>query len=93
MLPYVQPALLRLAADDSRTGGGLMATLHTYLACGRSVQQAASALGVHKNTVSFRLGKIADALGLDWSDARDVYRLMHSVSILEYTDCERFFGG
>lgn len=93
VLPYVQPALLRLAADDSRTGGGLMATLHTYLACGRSVQQAAGALGVHKNTVSFRLGKIADALGLDWSDARDVYRLMHSVSILEYTDCERFFGG
>ncbi len=92
-LPYVQPALLRLASDDRRTGGGLMATLHTYLACGRSVQRAAAKLGVHKNTVSFRLGKIADALNLDWSDAEDVYRLMHSVSILEYTDCERFFGG
>ena len=92
-LPYVLPALLRLASEDRRTGGGLMATLHAYLKSGRSVQRAAAKLGVHKNTVSFRLGKIADALDLDWSDAQDVYRLMHSVSILEYTDCERFFGG
>ena len=92
-LPYVLPALLHLAADDRRAGGGLMATLHAYLKSGRSVQRAAAKLGVHKNTVSFRLGKIADALDLDWSDAQDVYRLMHSVSILEYTDCERFFGG
>lgn len=91
-LPYVLPSLLELAAEDRRTGGGLMATLRSYLACGRSVQAAAAELGVHKNTVSFRLGKIADALGLDWSDAQAVYRLMHSVSILEYTDRARFFG-
>lgn len=91
-LPYVLPSLLELAAEDRRAGGGLMATLRTYLACGRSVQAAAAELGIHKNTVSFRLGKIADALGLDWSDAQDVYRLMHSVSILEYTDRARFFG-
>ncbi len=92
VLRYCMPDLLEFAAEDSHASGGLMQTLYCYLTCGRSVKAAAERLGVHKNTVTFRLGKIADVLGLDWSDPACVRRLMHSISILEYVDRERYFG-
>ncbi len=92
VLRYCSPKLLAFAADDARTGGELMRTLWLYLKNGRSTRAAAAALGVHKNTVLFRLGKAADALGLDFSEPRDIQHLMHSIRVLEYVDKARFFG-
>lgn len=89
---YCMPELLALASDDARAGGELMRTLWLYLETGCSTRAAAERLGVHKNTVLFRLGKAADALGLDFADPRDMQRLMYSVRVLEYADKARFFG-
>ncbi|WP_319456013.1 MULTISPECIES: PucR family transcriptional regulator [unclassified Mycobacterium] len=51
------------AADD--TAGRLRETLRTYIACGRNRDATAAALGVHKNTVRYRLERARNALGHD----------------------------
>ena len=91
VLHYVMPGLLKLADEDQHTGSALLHTLWLYLDCDRSIKLVADKLNVHKNTVSFRLNKITDALGLELAD-RDLRRLLHSVSIMEYVDKKRFFG-
>jgi DNA-binding PucR family transcriptional regulator len=51
------------AADDK--AGRLRETLRTYIACGRNRDATAAALGVHKNTVRYRLERVRSALGHD----------------------------
>ncbi len=92
VLRYVLPGLVELAAEDRRTGSGLLHTLWLYLNHDRSIKAVADELGIHKNTVTFRLNKITDTLGLKLID-KDLRRLLHSVSIMEYVDREQFFGG
>jgi hypothetical protein len=92
ILRYCMPELLDLAAEDATGNSSLMRTLWLYLECGRSITAVAERLGIHKNTVTFRLNKIADTLGIDWGNPQDQRRLMHSISILEYVDRTRYFG-
>ncbi len=63
------------AAFRSRTLAGLdgsdtaaerlRETLRTYIRCGRSRDATAAALGVHKNTVRYRLDRVRELLGHD----------------------------
>jgi len=46
----------------------LMRTLRAYLAQGRKMAQAAAELGVHYNTLRYRLKKIRELLGEGWDD-------------------------
>lgn len=43
----------------------LLQTLRTFVTQGRSVRAAALALGVHENTVRYRLGRVREVTGLD----------------------------
>jgi DNA-binding PucR family transcriptional regulator len=45
-----------------------MRTLRVYLAQGRKMAQAAAELGVHYNTLRYRLKKIRELLGEGWDD-------------------------
>jgi sugar diacid utilization regulator len=58
----------RLAAHDDRYGGGLVATLRSYLAACGSASAAAAALGIHVTTLRHRLGRIAEVSGLRLDD-------------------------
>ena len=46
-------------------------TVATYLALGGSLEATARALFVHANTVRYRLGRVAEQVGWDATDARD----------------------
>lgn len=54
-----------LRRSDAESGGDLVETLRCYLAAGAQVRAAAKALGVHENTVRYRLGRIEHLTGLD----------------------------
>ena len=64
-------ALRRFAADvlqtvaehEERHGGDLLATLRAWLSAGCSTAAAADALVVHRNTVTYRLGRIEQLTG------------------------------
>ncbi|MGW0248317.1 PucR family transcriptional regulator [Nocardia goodfellowii] len=54
---------LRPLAGRDGNAARLRATLHVYLQCHRSPEAAAKLLGVHKNTVRYRIQRIEELLG------------------------------
>ncbi|MQA02425.1 MAG: hypothetical protein GEV07_06770 [Streptosporangiales bacterium] len=60
---FAQSALAPLAADAT-----LLDTLATYLDSGNSVTTTADRLGVHRNTVNARLGRVTRTLSVDLAD-------------------------
>jgi DNA-binding PucR family transcriptional regulator len=74
--------LAELAAESavlSVAGGGLAATVETYLDLGGHVQQTAAALGVHRQTLYYRLGRAEQLTGLDLADGQN--RLLLHLSL------------
>jgi DNA-binding PucR family transcriptional regulator len=62
---FVEQLLGPLEEHDRRRGSQLCRTLRTWLDVGCSVPAAATALTVHPNTVSYRLGRIERLLRRD----------------------------
>jgi purine catabolism regulator len=54
-----------LVAHDQKSGGELLRTLDAYIACGGSPLDTAQRLHAHRNTVLYRLDRIAELLGVD----------------------------
>lgn len=61
------PALLRAEADGGRCDD--FATLRAYIEGGGRATVAAESLHLHRTTLLYRLGRIAERFGLDLSDA------------------------
>jgi GAF domain-containing protein/sugar diacid utilization regulator len=55
---FAATVLRRVEAHEERHGGDLLRTLQAWLAAGCSTAATAEALVVHRNTVSYRLGRI-----------------------------------
>jgi DNA-binding PucR family transcriptional regulator len=54
---------------DQAHGGDLMPTLATYLDRGGKYDETAQALSIHRNTLRYRLSRIAEISGHDLADA------------------------
>lgn len=54
--------------NDTTSKIDLRHTLHTYLAHNGQSDASASALGVHRHTLRYRMGKVAEVLGRDVDD-------------------------
>lgn len=63
-----QPAAQALLAPLAHETGDLVRTLATYLDGESSLAETAAVLGVHRNTVSARVARIQQLLGVDLSD-------------------------
>jgi purine catabolism regulator len=57
-----------LVAYDARTGGELITTLNAFFACHGSPTETAQRLGLHRNTVLYRLRRIEEVGGLNLGD-------------------------
>jgi len=75
--PHV-PALRDLRAE---TGADLFHTLHVYLEQGGSGVAAADSLHIHRSTLNYRLGRIAEVTGTELSDPRQRLAL-HTAIVL-----------
>ncbi|WP_155335948.1 PucR family transcriptional regulator [Acrocarpospora corrugata] len=62
--------LVDLAAEAAPLGE-LAATVECFLDHGGHVQETAAALGVHRQTLYYRLGRAAEATGLDLADGQN----------------------
>lgn len=72
-LALAHPALLegpgmRLVEHDRAHGGGLLETLRAYFAAVGDVKAAATELGLHYNTVRYRLRKAQEVAGMNLDD-------------------------
>jgi sugar diacid utilization regulator len=60
---FTATVLQRVEAHEERHGGDLLATLRAWLSAGCSTAAAAEALVVHRNTVTYRLGRVEQLTG------------------------------
>jgi len=67
---FARDALGGLLGEDDGTRD-LLATLQAFFDAGRSVRRSAVALGVHENTIRYRLTRIEDVTGLAVSACSD----------------------
>ena len=76
----LHPAIERLRELDRRNGSEYLETLRCLLEHRLSQTETADALGIHRTTLPYRLGKIREITDLDLSDSRE---LLHTALSLE----------
>ena len=64
-----------LEAHDLRRHSALVSTLDAFLRHGGALAEAAATLGIHRNTLAYRLGRVAELTGYDLSAARQRFLL------------------
>ncbi|MDO5627622.1 MAG: helix-turn-helix domain-containing protein [Mobilicoccus sp.] len=69
-------------------GGELLVTATAYLEQGRALEATARALFVHANTVRYRLGRIAETVGLDLTDPREAHIAAVGLALGRLQDAE-----
>lgn len=71
-----------LAAHDQSSGTEYVRTLEMYLKCERRLNETASRLYVHRNTLLYRIGRIKDMLDCDLENPETRLRLLFSIENL-----------
>ena len=80
-LATFQSALLgELEEYDRRRKAELIPTLEAYLATGGALSEAATSLGIHRNTLSYRLQRIGELTGRDLGQPNE--RLLLQVALI-----------
>ncbi|BBY48095.1 hypothetical protein MARA_15630 [Mycolicibacterium arabiense] len=72
---YVRRWLGALIDYDAAKSSDLVHTLSYYLECGGNYDESATALHVHRSTLRYRLGRIADLTGFDLRDVDTRFNL------------------
>jgi sugar diacid utilization regulator/GAF domain-containing protein len=72
---YATSALGPILDYDAAHGTDLVTTLHAYLAAGRRQREAAEALGIHINSLNYRLRRIEEIGELSLDDAESCLNL------------------
>lgn len=78
---YADAHLAALEAYDRERGADLLQTLEAYLRAGASVAGAAAALGVHRNTLAYRIARIEEVGALDLDDPETRFDLQLALMI------------
>jgi len=80
---FAATVLQDVEAHEERYGGDLLATLQAWLSAGCSTAAAAGALVVHRNTVTYRLGRIEQLTGRTLRDSSVRLELQLALTIRE----------
>jgi DNA-binding PucR family transcriptional regulator len=87
----VAPGLIQFAADrlsclqqyDQEHDSNLIACLRAYLAAGGEIKETARALSVHRNSVRYKLQRIAEIAQVDLSDPEVRFQLQLALKIID----------
>ncbi len=79
-----QPGVMRVIDYDQTYGTELMKTLRAYLKCDRNATACAQKMGVHRNTVNYRVNMIEDLLGYKVDNADTAMKLGFTMLLLDY---------
>lgn len=79
----VYPPLVELCERDRESSADYLRTLTVYLECSRNMVETARVLGVHYNTVKYRMDVIKASLALDLEDTSALLKLGFSLLVLQ----------
>jgi hypothetical protein len=80
---------VRLHEHDRQTNNNYFYCLYVYLKSEKSLLQSSKLLNIHRSTLIYRLGKIAEIIGVDLNDQQVRMHLILSYEILHFLDCLR----
>ena len=81
-----QPGIMQVVTYDHDFGTDLMNTLRTYLKTGSNATACAQEMGVHRNTINYRINMIEDLLGYKLDRFETVLQLGISLHLLDYEE-------
>jgi sugar diacid utilization regulator len=84
----IHPAITMLLLSDRQQDGVLLDTLRIYLQCARNPTKAAAALAIHRNTLFYRINRIAKLTGIDFEDGDELMRLSLSFKLMVHGEFE-----
>lgn len=82
MQSLVHPSIRHLKEIDKKTGSDLSKTLYFFLLHGCNFTKTAKELGIHRNTLIYRISKINEEIELDIYNLKDKYCLLASFYII-----------
>jgi DNA-binding PucR family transcriptional regulator len=80
---FASELLRPLLEHDGDAAGDLVKTLRAYLTSGGHIRATASDLGVHENTVRYRLGKIKTISAIDADRLDDLLDARFALQVLD----------
>lgn len=80
----VHPGVIKLIEKDNGGHSKYAATLFEYLLCGGNYTDTALSLGIHRNSLIYRIGRIQELIGSDLSSPADRKLLLYSFILLGY---------
>lgn len=80
---FLHEALGRMARMDAQRDTQYLRSLDAYLGCGRDMKRAAQALGVHRNTLDYRLSRIGELFALNLGDMNTCFELLFSLWLMK----------
>ncbi len=82
----VDPRVRKLLAYDKKNGTEYVKTLFTVLRYSRRVSLTCEKMHIHRNTLDYRLQRIAEITDIDWSDGDMCFRIYLSLNALKYLE-------
>jgi hypothetical protein len=79
----VPPWAFKIASSGENGAPDLSRTIHAYADCNLNVKQTARRLGIHTNTVYFRLNRIGEITGIDPRTYSGMSLLLTALRLLE----------
>ena len=81
---FVEEHLGKLIRADEVNEGGLCETLETFLNKNCSIKDTAEAMYLHRNTMNYRIGKIKEILGMDFTNLETCLNLKLAFLVRNY---------
>lgn len=76
----LHPAVVTLLLLDEKGKFNHTETLYEYLISAQDLIKTCGALGIHRNTLDYRLRRITESTGLDLTDGRQMFSVLLSLS-------------
>ena len=76
------PAVVQLAKEDEANSTQYVSTLDAFLSGGKNLTRLAGAMHVHRNTLQYRLNRIAQLTGIDYNDENEMKQCYLSIRML-----------
>lgn len=83
---FIHPSIRKLALYDAEKGANYIETLRIYLLCNMKIKESTARLGIHKNTLFYRLNKIQEIVTLRFDDFMQTFQYNLSICIMDYME-------
>ncbi len=86
LFDFCNPMLLCIKRYDEDNRTCFMPTIRAYLKSGRNPAKTASLLGIHRNSVDYRLKRMQELFDLDLGDPNIMFSFEQSLQIIDYLE-------